>query len=114
MSSTSLVSNIPLWGQAYKLSVKYVTGTDDQTQVEVLTCDAWEPEALRITFEVQQSTVSNPWWFADISVYNLNTQTIQNALLNAVWVTLEAGFQYGPSKSSIIWDGPVLQTLLDR
>lgn len=106
-------SAIPLFGQAWKLTVKYLSGGSVQTS-EIVTQSGWDPEALRMTFDVLQSTLPSPYWYADISIYNLNEPTVQNYLFNAVWCTLEAGFQTGPSKSSIIWDGPVLQTLFDR
>ena len=102
-------SNIPLWGRSWKLSVTLA----DQS-VQILSQSAWDPEALRITFDVLQSTLPSPFWFADVSIYNLNSPTLQNLLFNAVWLTLEAGYQQGPSKSSIIWDGPVLQVIYDR
>lgn len=105
----SSVSSIPLWGQAYELTVQYA----DQTSV-IVTSNSWEPDALRITFEVVQSTLPSPWWYADISIYNMDAQDIQNILLNATWATLKAGFQNGPNLYSIIWDGPVLQVLYDR
>lgn len=105
-------STIPLFGQAWELTVKYQT--EDGEQLEVLTSNAWEPEALRMTFDVLQSTLPSPWWYADIVIYNLNTPEIQNILLNATWVTLKAGFQSPPLLSSIIWDGPILQVLFDR
>lgn len=102
-------SNIPLWGRAWKLTVKLA-----DESVQVLSQSAWDPEALRIVFDVLQSTLPSPFWYADVSVYNLNSPTLQNLLFNAVWLTLEAGYQSGPSKSSIIWDGPVLQVIFDR
>lgn len=111
MSAAS--SNLPLWGQAWKLEVVYATANGEPQTITVST-DAWEPEALRITFEVVQSQMPSPWWYADISVYNLNSQDTLNALYNATWVRLSAGFQSGPCKSSVIWDGPVLQVLYDR
>lgn len=105
-------SQIPLFGQAWELTVRYQT--EAGTQEETLTASAWEPEALRMTFEVLQSMLPSPWWYADISIFNLDTPEIQNILLNATWVTLKAGFQTGPTLSSIIWDGPILQVLFDR
>jgi hypothetical protein len=106
-------STIPLFGRSYNLQVKFASSGQSATQ-EVWSQKSWEPEALRITFDVLQSTLPSPYWFADISIYNLNGQEIQNAIYNATWATLSAGFQEGPSKSSIIWDGPVLQTLFER
>ena len=126
------MSNIPLWGRAYKLTVKYASGPDTDSaapqnafeaaatgaaytsETEVISQNSWEPEALRITFDVLESTLPSPYWYADISVYNLNDPEIQNLLVNATWATLSAGYQTGPSQSTVIWDGPVLQVLFDR
>lgn len=105
-------STIPLFGQAWELTVQYAS--ENGTTSEILTSNSWEPEALRMTFEVVQSMLPSPWWYADIVIYNLDTPEIQNTLLNATWVTLKAGFQTGPTLSSIIWDGPILQVLFDR
>lgn len=112
-------SNTPFFGQAYELTVGYATPSADGVNsgppiYETLTSDSWEPEALHITFEVRQATVSSPWWYADISIFNLNTASIHKILFNAVWVQLKAGFQSGPALSSVIWDGPVLQVLYDQ
>ena len=114
-------STIPLWGQAWELTVKYAAGdsTDpvrspDDVQTYTLTNNDWEPEALRMTFDVQQRSIRSPYWSADITIYNLNLDTIQNILFNATWATLKAGFQNGPNLYSIIWDGPVFQVLYDR
>lgn len=106
------VSNLDLFGQAWELTVKYQT--ENGTQEAVLSANGWEPEALRMTFDVLQSMLPSPWWYADIAIYNLDEPTTQNILLNATWVTLKAGFQTGSNLSSIIWDGPILQTLFDR
>lgn len=105
-------SNIPLWGQAWELTVQYAA--ESGTTSTTLTSNTWEPDALRMTFDVLQSTLPSPWWYADISIYNLDLPEIQNTLFNATWVTLKAGFQTGPNLYSIIWDGPVLQTLFTR
>jgi len=109
----SSVSNIPLWGQAWELVVTSTTATGNSQQTTI-TSNAWEPDALRMTFDVLQAMNSSPFWFADINIYNLNDQTAQNILLNATWATLKAGFQTGPNLYSIIWDGPVFQTLFTR
>lgn len=106
-------STINLWGRAWKLSVK--TTVDPGAPVtEVLSQDSWDPEALRVTFDVLHTAISSPYSFATITVYNLSDPEMQNLVLNAAWVTLEAGYQYGSNKSSIIWDGPVLQVLYGR
>ena len=112
MSSSPYTSTLQLWGEAYQLDVKYATASG--STIATITSNAWEPEALRITFDVQQRMVDSPWWSADINIYNLNLQTIQNTLFNATWATLKAGFQIGPNLYSTIWDGPVFQVLYDQ
>jgi hypothetical protein len=114
MSSPSAVpqSTIPLWGQAWKLDVTYAT--DGGSKVVTVGSSEWEPESLSVTFEVLQAMNTDPFWYADISIYNMTTQDAQNTYYNATWATLSAGFQVGPSKSTIIWDGPVFQTIFTR
>ena len=105
-------STIPLWGQAWDLVVTYATEGGSK-QVKVGSSE-WEPESLRVTFEVLQAMNTDPFWYADIGIYNMNAQDAQNTLLNATWVTLSAGFQTGPNRSTVIWDGPVFQSILTR
>ena len=109
-------SNLKLFGQAWQLTVAYQIGsqTPSEARQAIISSNAWEPEALRVTFEVQQSTISSPWGFADIVIYNLNNEDFQDILANATWVFLSAGFQTGPAKSAQIWSGPILQVLYDR
>lgn len=102
------VSTIALWGRSWKLIVKTSSGNEI-----TISRDAWDPEALRVTFDVLQSTLPSPYWYALVKVYNLNDETMQQVLLNAVWLTLEAGYQHEPHRG-VIWDGPVLQVLFDR
>ena len=110
MSSPS--SGTPLWGQAWELTITCATAGGAQTTT--ISSNAWEPEALRITFDVLQAMNTSPLWYADISIYNLDDQTAQNIALNATWATLKAGFQFGAQVSSIIWNGPVFQVLYTR
>lgn len=105
-------STIPLWGQAWELVITYQTSNG--LQRKIISTNAWEPEALRITFEVLQATIQSPWWFADINIYNMDPSDFTTVALNAVKVTLKAGFQTGPTRSAIIWDGPVFQVLIDQ
>lgn len=109
MSSASV---LPLWGQAWSLVITSATASGyQQTTVG---SDAFQPEALRVTFEVVQAMNTEPIWYADINIYNLDEQTAQNIALNATWATLSAGFQFGPQLSAIIWDGPVFQVLFTK
>lgn len=109
-------SSIPFFGQAWELTVAYQTGTQSPTEAPqaVVSTDSWDPEALRITFEILQSSISSPWGFADIVIYNLNSTDLQNILFGATWVFLKAGFQTGDALSAQIWSGPILQVLYDR
>ena len=102
-------SSIPLWGQAWELTVMY--GAKPPV---VITSNAWEPHALRMTFEVLQSTLPSPWWFADINIYNFNDKSLQDTMWNATWCRLKAGFQTGSNLASVIWDGPILQVIFGR
>ena len=106
-------STIPYFGRAYSLDV-YTSLDGSGSPGYTLTSDAWEPEALRMTFEVNQTAISSAWWFADISVYNLNDVTIQDVLVNAHWVTLKAGYQADSAPDHVIWTGAVMQVLYGR
>ena len=110
--SASTQSTIPLWGQAWKLDVTYAI--EGGSKVVTVGSSEWEPESLRVTFEVLQARNTDPFWYADISIYNMTTQDAQNTYYNATWATLSAGFQVGPSKSTVIWDGPVFQSTFTR
>ncbi len=110
---TTTTSQIPFFGQSWELVVTY-TASDGSDQTLTVSTDAWEPEALRITFEVLESNIPSPWWYADIVVYNLALDTINTVIMSATSVRLKAGFQTGPALSSVIWDGPIFQVLLDE
>jgi hypothetical protein len=101
-------SQIPLWGRAYELTVYSAKGQ------ETVTSNTWEPEALRITFDIQQTVLPSPYWYADIAVYNFNKSELYGLIESAYRVTLKAGYQTGQNTYGVIWDGPVLQMLFDR
>lgn len=106
-------SSIPLWGQAWTLTVK-----GDGMPTTTISSTTWEPPALRVTFDVLQAMNRSPIWYADISIYNLTADTINlfiaAAATGSCWATLSAGFQTGPNVQSIIWNGPVYQLLYTR
>ena len=104
-------STTALWGQAWELTITYAT--EDGSAQTTIAAKTWTPEALRVTFEVVQ-TITNPFWYADIKVYNMNEQAIQTLLYNATWIELKAGFMVGPNRYSTIWNGPVFQTTFTR
>ena len=111
---STAASTYPLWGQAWSLDVVYSPSGGDQQTLSIAYND-WQPEALRVTFEVLQSAISAPMWYADINIYNLDSKTQQNLLISTdTQITLKAGFQSGSNISSIIWKGPVFQTIYTR
>jgi hypothetical protein len=112
MSTASLASTTPYWGRAYTLTV-YNTPDGSGSPGVIISSSAWEPEALRITFDVHQTALPSPWWFADISVYNYDDNAMSNALTSAQWVTLSAGYQ-SIGNQQVIWSGAVMQVLLTR
>ena len=111
---SAAVSTYPLWGQAWSLDIEYAP-LGSETQTLSIVYDKWNPEALRVTFDVLQSAISAPMWYADINIYNLDSAIQQNLLISTdTQITLKAGFQTGPNISSIIWKGPVFQTIYTR
>lgn len=126
-TSPSPTSAVPWFGRAWNLQV-----TTQQGQQLVVSNSAWEPESLRIAFEVEQVAVQT-WWFADIAIYNLNTATEQLllranrndddasstgsgniAIQQGDLVTLSAGYQAPPNSISTIWLGKVFQPMWER
>lgn len=128
-------SSNPLFGRKYQLIVKTAPDSGGNQTVISITDSSFEPEALRITFDVYTSWWSVPW-YADISIYNLNEQTAnllltqgQNSATPATQapnsaaqtvpikqgmeVILYAGYQNN-GKYGVIWDGFVLQPLWIR
>lgn len=111
-------TNIKNWGRAWKLTVTGIPfNAQGEQQVIVAGTDAWTPEALRITFEVRQSLSPigqiGGFWFADISIYNLNQRTTQIILQQGMTVKLEAGYQnkYG---YGTIFEGTLFQPTWER
>lgn len=100
-------STISNWIIAYELDVFDVNG-----KRTVVTNDSQEPGAVRLEFEVIQSAISEGWWHATISVYNLNNAEVLKAVTTAQSALLVAGFQR-PGMNEI-WNGPIFQTTIDR
>jgi hypothetical protein len=122
----------PLFGRRYQLQVKAPPQNGNQTVITI-TDSAWEPEALRITFDIQQ-VWWHIFWVATICIYNPNEQLAnflltqgQNSTSNpsanssgqavpmqqGMEVILTAGYQ-SPGHSGVIWDGYVLQPMFER
>jgi hypothetical protein len=74
------------------------------------------PEQLHITFNTVQ-TIQEGFWYCDISIYNLNPQTLNALILQGMKVTLSAGLQiYGSMTNTqdVIFEGTVLQPIWTR
>jgi hypothetical protein len=127
-------SGNPLFGRKYNLQIKSNPDSSGNQTVLTVTDSAFEPEALRITFDVVTMGRQVPW-YAEICIYNLNEQTANyiltqgtnsaippaaapNAAAQAVpiqqgmEVILSAGYLNG--KYGVIWDGFILQPLWER
>ena len=118
----------PWFGRAWNLTVT----TQNGEQLTVSN-NAWEPEALRVTFTVEQFAFQ-AWWYADISIWNLNQATEQFllsgtqrglpstgttssgniAVSQGDLVVLSAGYQADTGSAGPIWTGPVFQPMWDR
>lgn len=109
--STPAVSKNPLFGRAWELTITTNPDSSGDSQSIVVSSSAWEPEALRITFEVNV-TAYKSLWFARISIYNMNAATAQTILTQGMGVTLKAGFQ-NPG-AGIIFQGQIYQPMWEQ
>jgi hypothetical protein len=120
--STATVSNIPLWGRAWSVSVSNQSGA-----TTVFSSSAWEPETLRCTFEIVTHCF-HPVWTARISIWNLNKVTAlatasvgtsTGVPLGAMGdqITVSAGYQAGLASGQtlpIIFTGRIYQSMVER
>lgn len=122
MSSVAL-KNLPLFGRYYSLQVKFPPNDNGEQTVLTLTDSSFEPEALRITFDVY-TPAWEAWWHADISIYNVDqvtatqiiggggSATTPSGIKQGMEVILSAGYLNG--NQGVIFDGFVFQPLWDR
>jgi hypothetical protein len=113
------VSTVDLFGRRWEIKVMTQSGTEI-----IYTSSAWDPEALRATFDINQNMLS-AMWTAEISIYNLNYQTATQAIPGAPGVagtaqislgdqiTVSAGYQHG-SNYGVIWVGQIYQVTYER
>lgn len=115
--AASNVLGTSLFGRKYSLTVS-TPASSGGTKVITLSDSSFEPEALRITFDVQMPAIHEAYWYADIDVYNLDqdlTQEIISAtgnLTQGMTVTLSAGYLNG--NYNTVFVGPVFQALWSR
>jgi hypothetical protein len=109
--STPAVSKNPLFGRAWELTIDTGTAEAGKTDSITVSSSAWEPEALRIVFEVNL-TAYKSLWFAKISIFNMNAASAQVILTQGMSVTLKAGFQ-NPG-AGIIFQGEIYQPMWEQ
>jgi hypothetical protein len=100
-------STLPLFGRRYDLTV--TTQAGDEITV---TSDTWEPEALRITFDIQL-TGYEAMWTAFISIYNASSALIQTIINQGASVVLNGGYQVGNNYGTI-FSGKVLRCTFEK
>lgn len=115
--STALtsVSQIPNFGYAWSLTVTNPPNDNGDSLQSTIESLGWEPEPLRITFEVNQVGFSShkEFWSAKIEIYNLSANQAQQFLFGqGAHVVLSAGYQNPGPK--VIFDGSVYQALYER
>lgn len=98
------MSTSPIFGRAYSLQINTPTG-----DTITLSSDTWEPEALRITAEVEMKV--SGMWESLISVWNAD------ALINTMIpigseITLRAGYRNG--NFGTIFNGQVVRTMMEK
>lgn len=118
---SSNLAQLPLYGRKYLLLVKFPPDAAGNQTVLKISDSSFEPEALRVTFDVYTPAWQN-FWYADISIYNLDeSKTLQllgnntqgpTGIKEGMEVILYAGYLNG--NYGVIWDGFVMQPLWDR
>jgi hypothetical protein len=114
-------STIPFFGRSWSLTITPNQGLSAGTSI-VISSSSFEPEALRVTFNVQQMAFS-AFWQAEIIVWNANgpisdgpsegINLYQAVIQEGDIVTLAAGYQFDGAPN-IIWTGPIFYTIQDR
>lgn len=107
---------VPLFGRKYKVDVLVPNGDGTNTVITV-SSDTFEPEALRVTFDIYQVAFQERW-FAEVCIYNLD-QATTNQLLSGnaqdLKVVVAAGYSTGTLGAyATIWNGSVFQALFTR
>jgi hypothetical protein len=107
------LTQLPVYGRKYQIDV-LVPQPDGSNKLYTLASDSFEPNALRVTFDIYQIAFQ-VYWYADIVIYNLDeliTEQFLSASMQSLQVVVSAGYQNGAY--GVIWSGPVFQALFDR
>lgn len=110
-------SLVPLYGRAWELVVNFPASPTSLAESVTVSSSAWEPEALKMAFEVSLTGYSShaAFWYAKIDIYNLSPNLSQQ-LINGQGATvkLSAGYQTGTGRYNVIFQGEVYQILFER
>ena len=83
----------------------------------IVTDSEWEPEALRVTFDVYMPFYQGAYWYADIVIYNADSAIVDPILISKaqnISVELSAGYQNPQGAYDVIWSGNIFQAFLER
>src|SRR5208337_4492188 len=99
------------FGRVWKVTIQGADGVTIEFGTTQPPGNIFSPEPLQMTFETYQ-TIQQAFWYCDIVIYNLNSPTEQEILLQGMTVTLDAGYQGQPYGT--IFQGTLLQPLWER
>lgn len=121
----TIQSKTPFFGRAYSLTITPQQGPSAGIPI-IVSSDAFEPSALRFTFDIVQMAFS-AFWQAEISIWNADgpissgpsagINLYQAVIQEGDIVTVAAGYQADypfPSTPPAIFTGPVFYTVQDR
>ena len=107
---SSAVNGLPLFGRRWNLKIENSDGTTVEFGTNPPPGNPFVPEPLQITFDVHMAIQG--WWTAEIVIYNLNSPTEQEVLIQGSTVTLDAG--YNNTQYGTIFKGTIYQPLWER
>lgn len=105
------ISQNAQFGRAWRLEIETAPDSTGASQKITAFSDSWTPETLSLIFDTYQTTAAG-FWYADISIYNLNAPTEQLILKQGMQVTLWAGYQQKPY--GVIFKGTLFQPMWER
>lgn len=89
------------WGQLYKRKLRLVV---DFWRGDTITFN----ESLRVSFRIEKKLLS-VFQFAEVTIYNLSSNTETDIFKNGRYITLEAGYEDG--SYGVIFKGPIRQQI---
>jgi hypothetical protein len=110
-SGVSAAALLPRFGRAWNITIENADGLVISFGTTPPPGNVFLPEPLHITFNSYQ-TIQQGFWYCDIEIFNLNSPTTQELLLQGMTVTLDAGYQTQPYGT--IFKGTLLQPLWTR